>query len=212
MLRLDKNKMQKINYDLIMQKRAEEHRGKSLLLHACCAPCSSSVLKRLADYFALTIFYYNPNIDSREEYEKRWEELERLTSIYNGRKISPWQIKLIFTPYNPLEFEKAVKGFENCKEGGQRCHLCYALRLKKTYEIAKEARFNFFCSTLSVSPYKNVRVLNEIGSSLTQEKDGTSYLPNDFKKRDGYLESIRMSRQLQLYRQDYCGCVYSKDL
>ena len=203
--------MQKINYDLIMQREAETHRGESLLLHACCAPCSSSVIKKLADYFALTIFYYNPNIDTLEEYEKRKEELERLTSIYNGRNLSPYQIKLITSPYNPLEFEEAVKGYEDCKEGGERCHRCYALRLAKTYEIAKAEHFNFFCSTLSVSPYKNAQALNEIGLSLIRAEDQTSYLPNDFKKRDGYLDSIRMSRELQLYRQDYCGCVYSKE-
>ena len=202
--------MQKINYDLVMQREAEAHRGESLLLHACCAPCSSSVIKKLADYFALTIFYYNPNIDTLEEYEKRKEELERLTSIYNERNLSPYQIKLITSPYNPLEFEEAVKGYEDCKEGGKRCHRCYALRLAKTYELAKAEHFNLFCSTLSVSPYKNAQILNEIGLSLIHAEDGTDYLPNDFKKRDGYLDSIRMSRQLQLYRQDYCGCVYSK--
>ena len=193
-----------------MQKVAEANVGKTLLLHACCAPCSSSVIKKLASYFALTIFYYNPNIDTQSEYEKRWEELDRLTAIYNGRNISPWQIKLITTPYTPSEFEEVTKGYEACKEGGERCHRCYALRLAKTYEMAKDSHFDFFCSTLSVSPYKNANLLNEIGLTLAQSPDATAYLPNDFKKRDGYLESIKMSRELQLYRQDYCGCVYSK--
>ena len=203
--------MQKTNYDLIMQKTAEAHKGETLLLHACCAPCSSSVIKKLADYFALTIFYYNPNIDTSEEYEKRLIELAKLTSTYNVRNISPWPIKLISSPYIPSEFEEIAKGYESCKEGGMRCHRCYALRLAKTYQIAKSEHFKFFCSTLSVSPYKNAQFLNEIGFSLVQATDGTNYLPNDFKKRNGYLDSIKMSRELELYRQDYCGCIYSKN-
>lgn len=202
--------MQKLNYDLIMQKMAEEHVGASLLLHACCAPCSSSVLVRLSQFFRITIFYYNPNIDTLDEYKKRAEELEKLQSIYNKQKISPWHIELIEAEYNPDEFSEIACGFEECKEGGERCHRCYKLRLDKTYKMAKEEHFNFFCSTLSLSPYKNASLLNEIGSSLASKEAFPLYLPNDFKKRDGYLSSTRLSRELGLYRQDYCGCVFSK--
>lgn len=200
----------KINYDLMMQKTAETHKGSSLLLHACCAPCSSAVISRLAPYFALSIFYYNPNIDTEAEYKKRLQELDKLTFIFNKRNISCHKIELIASPYTPLEFDQIAQGLQFCKEGGERCHLCYALRLAKTYEMAKTKHFNFFCSTLSVSPYKNAHILNEIGTSLVNPNDETTFLPNDFKKRDGYLTSIRLSREFQLYRQDYCGCIYSK--
>lgn len=214
--------MQKINYDLIMQEIGEKANGKSLLLHACCAPCSSSVLIRLSQFFDITIFYYNPNIDTKEEYEKREEELERLVLIYNERCVSFSSIKLIPAIYNNEEFNKVSKGLEECKEGGERCARCYQLRLGKTYEKAKLEGFDFFCSTLSVSPYKNASLINEIGFSLNEceEKEysydflknqsSPLYLPNDFKKRNGYLDSINISKELLLYRQDYCGCIFSK--
>ncbi|MGP1438476.1 MAG: epoxyqueuosine reductase QueH [Treponema sp.] len=202
-----------------MQKISEKANGKSLLLHACCAPCSSSVLMRLSSFFRLTIFYYNPNIDTKEEYEKREEELERLISIYNDRKVSFAPINLISSPYNNEEFKTIAKGFEDCKEGGERCARCYRLRLSKTYEKAKTEGFSFFCSTLSVSPYKNASFINSIGFALNENVDTMEvlekasfplYLPNDFKKRNGYLDSINISKELSLYRQDYCGCEFSK--
>ena len=214
--------MQKINYDLVMQELSEKAKGKTLLLHACCAPCSSSVLMRLSSFFNITIFYYNPNIDTREEYEKREEELERLVSVYNSRLISPFPIKLFVVSYDDAPFKEIAKGLEECKEGGQRCAKCYALRLKETYKKAQELGFNFFCSTLSVSPYKNASLINEIGfslnefgrkeygSELLQDYSSPLYLPNDFKKRNGYLDSINISKELSLYRQDYCGCEFSK--
>ena len=214
--------MQKINYDLVMQELSEKAKGKTLLLHACCAPCSSSVLMRLSSFFNITIFYYNPNIDTKEEYEKREEELERLVLIYNERCVSFSSIKLIPAIYNNEEFVKISKGLEKCKEGGERCARCYQLRLGKTYEKAKLEGFDFFCSTLSVSPYKNASLINEIGFSLNEceEKEyrddflknqsSPLYLPNDFKKRNGYLDSINISKELLLYRQDYCGCIFSK--
>lgn len=208
----------KQNYDLMMQRVAEEHGGSSLLLHACCAPCSSSVLLSLSQFFKITIFYYNPNIDTIEEYKKREDELKKLTLIYNERSISPWPINLLVSEYNPNEFTEIARGLEDCNEGGQRCHKCYAMRLLRTYEEAKNMKSDFFCSTLSVSPYKNAIILNETGFSIANSTLSSPsvmsasplYLPNDFKKRDGYLTSIKMSRELGLYRQDYCGCKYSK--
>ena len=208
----------KKNYDLMMQETLKEHVGSSLLLHACCAPCSSSVLLRLSQFFKITIFYYNPNIDTVEEYKKREEELKKLTLTYNERSISPWPISLLVSEYEPKEFEEIARGFEDCSEGGHRCHKCYAMRLLRTYEMAKKMKNNFFCSTLSVSPYKNATILNETGFSIANSplsspsliSESPLYLPNDFKKRDGYLTSIKMSRELGLYRQDYCGCKYSK--
>jgi len=216
--------MQKINYDLVMQELSEKVKGKSLLLHACCAPCSSSVLLRLSSFFNITIFYYNPNIDTKEEYEKREVELEHLVSIYNERLVSFTPINLIISPYDNSEFKAIAKGFEECKEGGERCARCYQLRLAKTYKKAKLEGFNFFCSTLSVSPYKNATFINKIGFSLNECTEKTErysnellqnfsfplYLPNDFKKRNGYLDSINISKELSLYRQDYCGCEFSK--
>ncbi len=202
----------KPNYDLIMQQIAEKHVGDRLLLHACCAPCSSSVLLRLSNFFRITVFYYNPNIDTLEEYQKRARELEKLISIYNSQSVSNWEIELLTEEYRREEFIEIARGFEECKEGGKRCDRCYHLRLKKTYQTAEKGGFNFFCSTLSVSPYKKVNVLNEIGSTLASSATSPFYLPNDFKKRDGYLTSIKMSKELGLYRQDYCGCEFSKNL
>ena len=216
--------MQKINYDLLMQDLSQKVKGRSLLLHACCAPCSSSVLMRLMEFFNITIFYYNPNIDTKEEYEKREDELEHLVSIYNRRYVSFSPIKLLIDSYEHLPFEEISKGLEECKEGGERCAKCYYLRLAKTHEMAKLRGFDFFCSTLSVSPYKNASLINEIGFSLNEElkeianykeellknTSSTLYLPNDFKKRNGYLDSINISKELSLYRQDYCGCEFSK--
>lgn len=214
--------MKKINYDLLMQEISEKVKGRSVLLHACCAPCSSSVLMRLSSFFNITIFYYNPNIDTKEEYEKREIELEHLVSIYNERCISFSPIKLIVASYDTSPFNDIARGLEECKEGGKRCAKCYSLRLAETYRKAKALGFNFFCSTLSVSPYKNATLINEIGFSFNEggKKEYSLellkscsfplYLPNDFKKRNGYLDSIKISKELSLYRQDYCGCEFSK--
>ena len=214
--------MQKTNYDLLMQGISKKVKGFSLLLHACCAPCSSSVLLRLSEFFNITVFYYNPNIDTKDEYEKREEELKRLLSIYNERCISFSPIKLLIASYDASPFKEISKDLEKCKEGGERCAKCYSLRLSETYKKAKKLGFNFFCSTLSVSPYKNASLINEIGLSLNESakkeysddilKSSSTplYLPNDFKKRNGYLASINISKELSLYRQDYCGCEFSK--
>ena len=219
--------LKKINYDLIMQNIAKEHVGTSLLLHACCAPCSSSVLKTLSSFFRITMYYYNPNIDTIDEYNKRKDELEKLTLIYNKEGISSWKIELILDNYNKQDFEDISKGVEACHEGGARCERCYSLRLAHTYKMAQKYNFDFFCSTLSLSPHKRADVINNIGLSFNgikptqniraledelHSKTAPLYLPNDFKKRNGYLTSIKISKELGLYRQDYCGCIYSKKI
>lgn len=177
----------------------------SLLLHSCCAPCSSSVLERLSKYFKITVFYYNPNIDPAKEYQKRVEEQRRFLSIY--RDATPYEF--IEGPYDEAAFQKISAGREKEKEGGSRCFLCYELRLRKTAELAKEKNFDYFTTTLSVSPYKNAQIINEIGARLSEEY-GIPYLFADFKKKNGYLRSIELSRKYGLYRQNYCGCRFSR--
>ncbi|UTC78483.1 epoxyqueuosine reductase QueH [Treponema sp. OMZ 799] len=201
---------QKINYDRLMQDTIKNlgSNDKTLLLHSCCAPCSSSVILKLAPFFKLTIFYYNSNIDTSEEYEKRAQEQRHLISIYNEEKLSSHRIEIIKEAYDPQEFREISQGLEDCPEGGERCMRCYLLRLKKTAERAKKEGFDFFSTTLSVSPLKNAEKLNSIGLSL--ETENCKWLPCDFKKRNGYLDSINLSKKYGLYRQDYCGCVYSK--
>ena len=176
-----------------------------LLLHCCCAPCSSYVLEYLSRFFEITCFFYNPNISPAEEYEKRAEELRRLIEEQPHDNF----VNLIVEKYNPEEFLTAVKGFENIKEGGERCFKCYRLRLEAAAKYAKEYNFDYFCSTLSISPLKNAQKLNEIGEELSKIYN-VAYLPNDFKKNDGYKRSIELSAEYNLYRQDYCGCVFSK--
>lgn len=201
---------QKINYDRLMQETIKNlgSNDKTLLLHSCCAPCSSSVILKLAPFFKLTVFYYNSNIDTSEEYSKRAEEQKYLISIYNEENLSSHKIEIIKEAYDPQEFYEISQGLEDCPEGGERCMRCYLLRLKKTAERAKKDGFDFFTSTLSVSPLKNAEKLNTIGLSL--ENEGCKWLPSDFKKRNGYLDSINLSKKYGLYRQDYCGCKYSK--
>ena len=201
---------QKINYDRLMQETIKNlgSNDKTLLLHSCCAPCSSSVILKLAPFFKLTVFYYNSNIDTSEEYEKRAEEQGHIISIYNEENLSSHKIEIIKEAYDPQEFYEISQGLEDCPEGGERCMRCYLLRLKKTAERAKKDGFDFFTSTLSVSPLKNAEKLNSIGLSL--ENETCKWLPSDFKKRNGYLDSINLSKKYGLYRQDYCGCKYSK--
>ena len=201
---------QKINYDRLMQETIKNlgSNDKTLLLHSCCAPCSSSVILKLAPFFKLTVFYYNPNIDTDEEYAKRAEEQKHIISMYNEENISPHIIDILEEPYLPDEFYKISEGLEDCPEGGERCMRCYLLRLKRAAERAKKDGFDFFTSTLSVSPLKNAEKLNSIGLSL--ENETCKWLPSDFKKRNGYLDSINLSKKYGLYRQDYCGCKYSK--
>lgn len=207
-----------------------------LFLHSCCAPCSSYVLKYLREYFRITVFYYNPNISMQEEYRKRVEEQKRLIAAYNaeaekqaaeGRNAAkehaqrehgedsgedsghPCRIDIVEGNYEPEVFFELTKEYADCPEGGERCFLCYELRLRRTAQEAKMGGFDYFCTTLSISPLKNAAKINEIGSMLEKEI-GVKWLPSDFKKKDGYKQSVELSRTYDLYRQDYCGCSYSK--
>ena len=178
---------------------------KTLLLHVCCAPCSSSVIEVLRENFDIGLYFYNPNITNREEYDLRLNELKRLITEMPAAK----GLTIIEGEYKPDEFFKLSKGLEAEKEGGKRCALCYEERLLSTANKAEELGFDLFTTTLSVSPYKNAKKLNEIGVNLAKDRK-TEYLVSDFKKKDGYKRSIELSREYRLYRQDYCGCVYSK--
>lgn len=214
-----------------------------LLLHACCAPCSSYCLEYLWAYFDLTVFYYNPNITEAAEYRKRVEEEKRLIETLNfqvcdmsgqrageetlgrsgesadqkaeetachGKTVGESaRIKIIEGDYDPTGFHEMVKGLEQCPEGGERCFRCYELRLRESARVAKELQFDYFTTTLTISPLKNAAKLNEIGERLGAEY-GVAFLPSDFKKRNGYKRSIELSKEYHLYRQDYCGCVYSR--
>lgn len=173
-----------------------------LLMHACCAPCSSACLERIKDFFDITVYYYNPNIDSIEEYSKRSAEQKRLCGIFG--------VDFIAESYVPEEFYEVAKGFENAPEGGERCGKCFYLRLKKTADKAKQRGFEYFTTTLTLSPLKDATLLNEIGERVAAET-GVKWLPSDFKKKGGYLRSIELSNEYGLYRQNYCGCIFSKN-
>jgi len=175
---------------------------KKLLLHSCCAPCSSAVLERLVESFNITIYYYNPNIDTKLEFMRRREELEKLSKLGIN-------FNIITEEYVPEEYNKAVKGLENLGEGSERCYECYKLRLLKTATYAKENSFDYFATTLSISPYKNSKWLSEIGNQIAN-KFNVNYLDENFKKKDGYKHSQELSYKLKLYKQNYCGCKYSK--
>ena len=201
--------MQKINYQKQLDKIIEDIKNKgetpTLLLHSCCAPCSSYVLEYLSQYFKITIFYYNPNISPEEEYHKRVEEQKRLISQLPTKN----PVSFIEGEYIPQDFYDMAKGLEDVPEGGERCFKCYRLRLEKTAKLAKEQGFDYFTTTLSISPYKNAPKLNEIAEELS-EIYSVKNLPADFKKKEGYKRSIQLSSEYNLYRQDYCGCIYSK--
>ncbi|MBD5493632.1 MAG: epoxyqueuosine reductase QueH [Lachnospiraceae bacterium] len=196
--------------DGIVRRNAKKTPPPRLLLHSCCAPCSSYVLEYLRPFFKITVFYYNPNISMDEEYRKRVAEQKRLIEAYNAynEKVF-YPIDIIEGDYEPEAFFTAVKGLENCPEGGERCFTCYELRLRKTSQMALEGQYDYFATTLTISPLKNAAKINEIGERIAGEC-GISWLPSDFKKRDGYKRSIELSREYDLYRQDYCGCIYSK--
>ena len=195
----------KTNYQLVLDKILENINGETLLLHSCCAPCSSYVLEYLSNYFKITVFYYNPNISPEEEYIKRKEEQKRFIKNLKTK----YKVEYIEDSYDNDKFLEISKGLERDIEGGNRCFKCYNLRLEKTARLAKEKRFDYFATTLTVSPYKNSNKLNEIGESL-QDKYNVKYLFSDFKKKNGYKRSIELSREYNLYRQDYCGCEFSK--
>ena len=195
-----------MNYDLEMQKQMQNIKeGEKLLLHACCAPCSSAVLERLANFFEITIFYYNPNITEEDEYKKRIEEIKKIIKEIKSK----YKISLLEGRYDPNEFFEIAKNLENEPERGPRCYKCYKLRIEETAKIAQEYNFNYFTTTLSISPHKNVNWINEIGENLNNKYNST-YLYSDFKKKNGYKRSIELSKEYNLYRQDYCGCIYSK--
>ena len=176
-----------------------------LFLHSCCAPCSSYVLEYLSEFFAITDFYYNPNIEPQEEYQRRAAELERLISRMQPRH----PITFLEGSYDPAIFHEMAKGMEELPEGGERCFRCYELRMREAARLASEGGFDYFTTTLSISPLKDAERLNSIGEMLAEEY-GVKYLPSDFKKRDGYKRSIELSREYGLYRQDFCGCRFSK--
>ncbi len=198
--------MNKVNYDKQFNEITKNLSNKpTLLLHSCCAPCSTLCIDRLKPFFDLTIFYYNPNMSDASEYEKRKNEQIRYIEHLNALGDN---IKFIEIGFCQDDYKTIAKGLENEPEGGKRCYLCYKLRLAKTFELAQNRGFNYFCSTLSVSPYKNADWLNKIGLSL--ETNDTKWLPTDFKKREGYKISRQMARKQNLYEQNYCGCIYSK--
>lgn len=195
-----------MNYNLECEKilnSIDLNHKPTLLLHSCCAPCSSAVLERISKYFKITILFYNPNITDYEEYLKRKEELKRLI------KDVGYDIKIMDCDYDKEKFISLALGLENKKEGDIRCYKCYKLRLEKTAMEARNNNFDYFTTTLSISPYKNSKWLNEIGEELAL-KYNINYLYADFKKKNGYKRSVELSNIYHLYRQDYCGCIYSK--
>lgn len=189
----------------IIDKLKKEEQIPTLFLHSCCAPCSSYVLEYLSQYFRITVFYYNPNIFPEEEFVKRIQEqkylIEKLPTKY--------PVTFVAGDYDSELFYEMAKGMENVPEGGERCFACYELRLRKSAELAKAGEYDYFTTTLSISPLKNAGKLNEIGERLAEEY-GVGYLNSDFKKKNGYRRSTELSREYGLYRQDYCGCIYSK--
>ena len=191
-----------MNYNLEMKSIINnlEKGHNKLLLHSCCAPCSSSVIEQIKNYFDITVLYYNPNIEPQEEYQKRKSEQKKLLKELN--------IKYYEIDYLNEEFKNKIIGYENEPENGFRCHLCYELRLEKTAEIAKEKNYDYFGTTLTVSPYKSSKIINEIGSKLA-EKYQIKYLFSDFKKKT-VIKKYRLSKKYNLYRQNYCGCLYSR--
>lgn len=199
---------QNTNYGLLFEKTLEsiQKSGEKpkLLLHSCCAPCSSSVLEFLIGKFDITLYFYNPNISTEEEYKKRLSELQRF--VFDSHKEN--DIKIVDAGYTPDDFYSCAEGLENEKERGKRCMECYFLRLSKTHDYASENGFDMFCTTLSVSPHKDAVALNRIGEKLS-EKSSVKWLYSDFKKKDGYKRSIELSKLYGLYRQNFCGCIYS---
>lgn len=198
----------KINYDLkmeeIIKKNGNSNEKKKLLIHSCCGPCSSSVLEYLKNFFEIDIYFYNPNITFEYEYLSRMEEQKRMIETLN------YDMKVIEGNYNPkLDFFDKIKNLENEKEGGKRCQVCYDIRIKETTLKAKKEGYDFFSTVLSISPLKNVQWINEIGERYSKEYD-IDFLYADFKKKNRYLRSIQISKELNMYRQDYCGCIFSK--
>ena len=210
-----------------MNERLAAFDNPKVFMHACCAPCSSYCLLALRDVASLGVYYYNPNITLSEEYEYRYSEIKRLIGIYNDNPdrvlsedcrqvdinnsyVNRNYIKIIDVPYEPQLFMEKTKGFETCPERGVRCSICFDLRLRKTAEEAKKLGYDFFATTLTLSPLKHADVINAIGERISSEV-GIAYLPTDFKKKNGYKMSIELSKEFNLYRQNYCGCIFSKN-
>lgn len=187
----------------MLETRVKENGKQKLLLHVCCGPCSSAVMELLKKYFDITLYYYNPNIYPETEYWKREEEIRK---VLTG--LTYTDIPLIVEEYDSKTYYDCIAGYEKDQEGGERCHICYRLRMEKAVQYAKDHNFDIFTTTLSISPYKNSDVLNNIGFELS-ERYGVEYLYSDFKKNNGYLRSCQITRDLNIYRQDYCGCVFS---
>ena len=198
-----KTNEKKQNYDTEMLEILKKNKGKSILLHSCCGPCSSYVIKELCQYLKVTVFYYNPNIEPFLEYSKRKKEI-RIIKEYQKQM----DVDYLDCDYENEIYEEKIKGMEQEKEGGKRCALCFVLRLSKTAQQAKNA-YDFFGTTLTVSPHKNATVINQIGLHVA-EKEKIPFLVSDFKKREGYKKSIMYAKEYNLYRQDYCGCLYAK--
>lgn len=197
-----------MNYAKLLEKQINELDGvKTLLLHSCCAPCSSYVISYLSNYFDITILYYNPNIYPYEEYLKRKKEQIKLIKEIDHKN----KLEFMDCDYDNDKFMKMAKGLENVKEGGIRCFSCYKLRLEKTAKLAQEKNFDYFCTTLSVSPHKNSEKINEIGLDISNTYK-IKWLYSDFKKKEGFKKSIELSKKYNLYRQNYCGCIYSKPI
>lgn len=213
----------KKNYQKELEKIiASMEAPKKVFLHSCCAPCSSYCMEYLRQYFDVTVFYYNPNITATEEYRKRVAEQQRLIDAYNQMdemKVSAGanademirlrKIAFVEGDYTPELYLDTIRGLEQCKEGGSRCEKCFVLRLKETARVAKELGMDYFSTTLTISPLKNAQLINQIGNQIGEEM-GIAFLPSDFKKNNGYLRSIELSKEYDLYRQDYCGCEFSK--
>lgn len=197
----------KVNYELEMQKELNNislDDNKKLLLHSCCAPCSCAIIEYLQDYFEIDIFFFNPNITQYDEY------IKRLNEQYSFNDVQQKKVEIITGRYCPSkDFIEKIKGNENDREGGKRCYICYKLRMEETAKKAKELNYDYFSTVLSISPMKNSQWINEIGLELEKKYD-VKFLKNDFKKKNRYLRSVQLSKKFNLYRQDYCGCIYSK--
>lgn len=193
--------MNKVNYEIEMNRILSEGK-RSVFMHCCCGPCATAVVERIKDDCNLTLFYYNPCIEDQEEYEKRWQNLQKVADYFSVNAIKS-------TSYDNEKFRAVSKGYESEKEGGARCVECFYLRLKETAKKAKEYGYEYFCTTLTISPHKNADMINALGERIAQE-EGIKWLYSDFKKKGGFLQSTVLSKELGLYRQDYCGCSYGR--